>query len=131
MLDAAHAAMHLWSAIGSARHIANARLLLGQVHALLGNPRYAMPYAEAAHAYFDSNKGEPWKMAIPLAVLANAAHCAGDRTLHESSYRAAVALIADLPKGEDRAIIEATLNVVPKPDHRTTVHHPLSPQPPR
>jgi hypothetical protein len=80
-----------------------------------------MPYAEAAHAYFDSNKGEPWKMAIPLAVLANAAHSAANATLHESSYRAAVALMADLPKGEDKAIIEATLNVVPKPNHGRTV----------
>jgi hypothetical protein len=116
MLDAAHAAMHLWSSIGNARHLAHAHLLLGQVHALLGNPRYAMPYAELAHDYFNSNAGEAWEMAIPLAVLANAAHCAGNSALYESSYWAAAKLTANLPKGEDKTILEATLNVVPKPN---------------
>jgi hypothetical protein len=115
MLDAAHAAMHLWSTIGDARHCARARLLLAQVHALLGNPRYAMPYARSAHAYITSNPSEPWEIAMAQAVLASAAYSAGDAALHESNYRAAAALIAKMPDAEDRKVLEATLKVVPAP----------------
>jgi hypothetical protein len=50
MLDAAHAAMYLWSPFGTAANFAMARQLLGRVHALLGNTRYALPYAQAAYA---------------------------------------------------------------------------------
>lgn len=116
MLDAAHAAMHLWRAIGNDRNLALAELLLGQVHALLGSARFALPYAEAAHAYFTSNPSEPCDLAISHAVLANAAHCAGNSALYETSYRAASALIAKLPDGDDKAIVEQTMSVVPKPE---------------
>jgi hypothetical protein len=115
MLHAAHAAMHLWSAIGTARHFASAQLLLGQVHALLGNDRYALPYAQAAHDYFTANSSEPLQLAISFAILANAAHCAGNTALFEASYSAAVALGADVQNSQDKAIFEATMNGVPKP----------------
>jgi hypothetical protein len=84
-----------------------------------------MPYAQAAHTYFESNKGELWEMALPLAVLANAAHSAGNTMLHKSSYRAAVALIGNLPNGQNKTIVEATLNVVPVPDYDGTVSHSI------
>jgi hypothetical protein len=118
MLEAAHASMHLWSTIGTARNIALAQLLLGQVHALLGDARYALSYAEAAHTYFTSNPGEPWDVAISHAVLAGAAHCAGNATLHETHFGAALALIAQLPNGKEKAVLEATMKVVPKPNGR-------------
>lgn len=115
MLDAAHASMHLWSTIGNARNFALAQLLLGQVHALLGNARYALPYAEAAHSYLSANASEPWEVAMSHAVLAAAAYCAGNSTLHETNYCTALAIVAKLPDGQDKAIFAATMNVVPKP----------------
>lgn len=115
MLDAAHASMHLWSAIGTEHNVARAQLLLGQVHALLANARFALPYAQAAHAYFASNPTEPGEVAFSHAVLAAAAHSAGNSVLHETSYRAAVALIDKLPNKQEKANLEATLNVIPKP----------------
>jgi hypothetical protein len=115
MLDAAHAAMYLWSTIGTPRNIASAQLLLGQVHALLGNAHYAMPYAQAAHSYFTSNASDPWQVALSHAIQAAAAHCAGKPALHETHYSAALALSATLTNKEDMAIFEATMNVVPKP----------------
>lgn len=51
MLDAAHAAMYLWSTIGTELNLALAQSLLGQVHAFLGNSRFAMPYAQAARIW--------------------------------------------------------------------------------
>jgi hypothetical protein len=122
MLDAAHAAMYVWNAVGTTRNIAAAQVLLGQAHALLGNARYALPYAEAAHAYFMSNPSQPWELAFSHAVLASAAHCAGDSALYERNYTAALALIAKLPEGEDKALLEATMKVVPKPS--AEVSHP-------
>jgi hypothetical protein len=120
MLDAAHAAMHLWSTIGTAQNIAAAQQLLGQVHALLGNAEYAMKYAEAAHQYVTSAPNEPWQLAISTAILANAARCAGNSALYRSSYRTAEELIAAMPAGPDKAIVEATLKVVPKPPEGLT-----------
>jgi hypothetical protein len=108
--------MHLWSAIGTPRNLAMAQLLLGQVHALLGDARYALPYATAAHKYFSANSSEPWQVAMSHAILAGAAHCAGDSALHETHYAAASALVATLPNGEDRAIFEATMKIIPKPN---------------
>jgi len=114
MLHAAHAAMHLWSAVGTARHFASAQLLLGQVHALLGKAHYALSYAQAAHEYFIANSSEPLQLAISHAILANAAHCAGNPALFETNYAAAIALSANLRNTQDKAIFEATMNVVPK-----------------
>ena len=116
MLHAAHASAHLWSTVGNEHNLALGRLLLGQAHALLGNSRYAMSYAEAAHTYFTSRACEPWELAISHAVLANAAHCIGNRGLHEASYQTAAALISKLESQEDRKILAATLNVVPTPE---------------
>ncbi|HEY2780077.1 MAG TPA: hypothetical protein VGI90_04860 [Steroidobacteraceae bacterium] len=115
MLDAAHASMHLWSTIGTARNVASAQLLLGQVHALLANAQYALPYAQAAHVYFTSNPSEPGQVAFSHAVMAAAAHSAGNSALHETHYLAAIALIGKLPNKEEKANLEATLNVIPKP----------------
>jgi hypothetical protein len=115
MLDAAHAAMYLWSAIGTPGNFAMAQQLLGHVHALLGNARYALPYAQSAYDYFASHAGNPLQLAFSHAILANAAHCAGDPALHETHYSAAVALSAELPNAEDKVILEATMKVVPRP----------------
>jgi len=120
MLQAAHAAMYLWSAIGTPLNIALAQLLLGQVHALLGDARYAMSYAEAAHKYFSANAAEPWQAALSHAIFAAAAHCAGDSGLHERHYSAALALVATLPNAEDRAVFDATMKVVPRPRGRAS-----------
>ena len=115
MLNAAHASMHLWSTIGNDRNFALGHLLLGQVHALLGNPSYAMQYATSAHGHFTTKDGAPWEVAMAHAVLANAAHCSGNTALHESSYRTADELVAKLPYPEERQILLATMRVVPRP----------------
>ena len=115
MLDTAHAAMYLWTAIGTPRNLAGAQLLLGQVHALLGNARFALPYAQAAYDYHTANAAEPFQLAISHAILAAAAHCAGDFALHEKHYAAATTLAAALQNEADKKIFAATLDVIPKP----------------
>lgn len=115
MLDAAHAAAHLWRTIGNDKNFALRHLLLGQVHALLGNTSFAMSYATQAYAFLTTDGSQAWAVALTHAVLANAAHCAGKAALHVSHYQTAEMLIAALPAQEDRDILLATLRVVPKP----------------
>jgi len=115
MLNAAHASMHLWRTIGNDNNFALGHLLLGQVHALLGNAIYAMKYANLAYDYFTTKDSEPWEVAIVHAVLANAAHCAGVAELHAAHYETARQLIAGLSDPEEKDILLATLRVVPRP----------------
>jgi hypothetical protein len=115
MLNAAHASVHLWRTIGNDNNFALGHLLLGQVHALLGNAVYAMKYANLAYDYFTSKDSDPWEVAIVHAVLANAAQCAGMTALHESHYKMADELVAALSDPEEKDILLATLRVVPKP----------------
>jgi hypothetical protein len=115
MLNAAHASVHLWRTIGNDKNFALGQLLLGQVHALLGNATYAMNYANLAYDYFTTKDSDPWEVAIVHAVLANAAHCAGMASVHESHYRKAEELIAAFSDPEEKDILLATLRVVPKP----------------
>jgi hypothetical protein len=49
MLHAAHAAAHLWQAVGTEHHCALAQLLLAQVHALLGHPSLALSLTPMGH----------------------------------------------------------------------------------
>lgn len=116
MLNAAHASVHLWRTIGNDKNFALGKLLLGQVHALLGNATYAMDYASAAYDFFTSKDSDPWEVAIAHAVLANAAHCAGMNALHASHYKTADEIIAALSDPEEKDILLDTLRVVPKPD---------------
>lgn len=115
MLDAAHASAYLWHTIGNEKNFALGHLLLGQVHALLGNATYAVKYASAAFAFFAGQSSDPWEVAIAHAVMANASHCAGSAEQHHLHYATAEKLIAELPDPEERDILLATLRVIPKP----------------
>ena len=53
--------------------------------------------------------------ALAHAVAANVAAAQGQATAHAEHYRQAVAQVAALPDPEDRAILEATLRVLPVP----------------
>src|SRR5258705_10231139 len=73
MLHAAHAAMHLWSIVGTDNHKAHAIQLLAHVHALLGNADAASTYLAACSPYLSSPEREAWEAAIFHAVAANVA----------------------------------------------------------
>jgi hypothetical protein len=103
MLNAAHAAVYLWSTIGNAQNFALGELLLGQVHALLGNSGYATKYAKSAHDYFSGkDNAAQWELALSHAVLANAAHLACDLALHQARYQSARDMIENLADPEEK-----------------------------
>jgi len=58
MLHAAHAAMHLWSIVGTEDHKAHAAQLLAHVHALLGDADQAGRYLAACAPYLCSPQRE-------------------------------------------------------------------------
>jgi hypothetical protein len=115
MLHAAHAAMHLWSIVGTDHHKAHARQLLAHVHALLGDAEAASAYLAACASYLSSPVREPWEVAIFHAVAANVAAASRNAADHGRHYARARELIDALPDPEDKEILEATLAVVPSP----------------
>jgi len=114
MLHAAHASRHLWTSIGTAKNHALGDLLVAQVHALLRLGPSALRYARAAHGPLTAPDAEPWEVAFAHAVLAHAAHAAGDKALHREVHARAVAAAEPL-QGEDRQIFDATFRAVPVP----------------
>lgn len=115
MLGAAHAAALHWSKVGTDLHAARAQMLLGHVHALLGNGALAMHYADASFAYVASHDAPDWERAFAHAVLANAAAAAGNSALHARHHAIAGDIGLALPDAEERAIFEATFRRVPAP----------------
>lgn len=115
MLQAAHAAMYLWSIVGNAGNHAHAALLVAHVYALLKLPNPARHYLAQAEPFFLQQACEPWETACAVAVRAGVAAAAGESEVHASRYREAEELIAALPDPQDREILYATLRVVPQP----------------
>ena len=115
MLQAAHAAMYFWKIVGTEGNRAHAAQLLAHVYALLKLPGPAQHYLAQSEPVFLGRACEPWEQACAFAVKASVAAAAGQSEVHASSYRKAEQLIAALPSAEERKILDATLNVVPKP----------------
>ena len=113
MLHAAHAAMHLWSIVGTENHRAHAALLLAHVHALLGNADPATKYLAACAPHLSSPQRDAWEVAIFHSVAAGVAAADQDDGAHRRHYAKARQLIDALPDREDRDILQATLAVVP------------------
>jgi len=115
MLHAAHAAMHLWSIVGTDHHKAHALQLLAHVHGLLDNAVPAGTYLAACAPYLSSPDREAWETAMFHAVAANVAAASRNAPDHARHYARTRELIDALPDPEDKEILEATLAVVPSP----------------
>lgn len=121
MLHAAHAAACHWREIGTELHVARADLLLGLVHALLGNGVLAMNHGRRSYDYFITHPCPDWELAFAHAVLAHAAHTAGERELHGEHYAIAQRLGASIADAADRAIFQRTFIQVAVPEMRSNV----------
>lgn len=115
MLHAAHAAMHLWAIVGNEKNVAHAAQLLAHVHAFLGQAGTARAYLAQSAPLLASALAEPWERAFAHAVAAHVASAGGDAAGHRAHHLQAVALTAALPHPQDRAVLEATLRVLPAP----------------
>ncbi len=118
MLAAAEAVAAHWSNVGDELERARAAILLGQVHALLGDGKRASQYAREAFAFVTAHEDEDipaWQVAFAHAVMANAAAANNERSLHTTHYQRAKSLGAALTDDEERALFEATFRTVPVP----------------
>ena len=117
MLDAANAVADHWLKVDDELERARAAILLGQVHALLGNGRQALQYAREAFAYATDNEDDvpAWQVAFVHAVMANAAAANGEASLHKTHYERAKTLGGALTDDDERALFEATFRTVPVP----------------
>lgn len=115
MLHAAHAAALHWNDVGTQLNHMRATMLLGHVHALLGDGARAIRYAQESFDYVMAHDSPPWEVAFAHAVLANAASAAHDRALHARHFETALAEGSALPDAEERAIFEAMFKAVPEP----------------
>jgi len=115
MLHSAHAAALHWGKVGTELHKARATMLLGHVHALLGQGASGMRYARRSFSYVTSHDSPPWEVAFAHAVLANAAAAARETELHAKHYAIAKSLGSALPDAEEKSIFEAMFGVVPVP----------------
>ena len=114
LLNHAHGAALHWCAVGSPVNQNRARLLLALAHCRAGHAATAKHFATTVRAFNALNKTPHWEQALSAAVSAYAAAISGDATAHASHYANALTLVSALPEPEERAIVSATLAVVPK-----------------
>lgn len=115
MLNAAHASARHWAEAGTELNEMRAKLLLGEVHALLGFDETALVLSGEAREYFLNRSTEAWEIALVHAVCAHAAAAAGLTNAHKTSYKAAEKAIALIENEEDRKIVMETFAQVPAP----------------
>ena len=115
MLQAAHAAMYFWNIVGNASNKAHAAQLLAHAYATLKLPNPAAYYLAKSQPVFMAEAAEPWERALAHAVAANVACASGQAAVHAEHYRQASEQVAALSDAEERAILEATLRVLPVP----------------
>jgi len=116
MLDAAHTSALHWAVVGTELNHMRAKMLLAEVHALLGHGATAFAYAREMRKYFLGKADTPdWEIAFAHAVYAHAAHAAGELAQHRAAYQEAAAAVATVADQEDRATVLKTFRQVAAP----------------
>lgn len=115
MLNAAHASAFHWAIIGTELNQVRAKLLLGEVHALLGNGQTALAYARQNYDYIKSHDQPDWEVAFAHAVLAHAAYAAGEADLYQCQYAKARELGQAITDSQEKEIYFRTFNLIPGP----------------
>ena len=115
MLDAAHASALHWNAVGTELNRVRAKMLLAEVHSLLGLADSAMAYADEVRGYFIGRDAPDWEIAFVHAIHAHAAATAGDADTHRQSYEEARRAVEAIADDEDRKIVLDTFAHVPPP----------------
>lgn len=116
LLDASHASAHHWQAVGTELQQMRARMLLAQVHALLGLGPTAWVYAQDMQRYFLASTDTPdWELAFVHAIHAHAAAASGHSHAHAQSYQATQRALDAIADPQDRSIVDKTFRQVPAP----------------
>ncbi len=113
MLDAAHTAAFHWAACGTEQNVQRAKMLLAEVHTLLGLGDSALEYARGMHEYFLSQDTPDWEIAFAHCILAHAAHVAGDDDIYREAFADAKLALEKIADPEDKRIVRSTFDLVP------------------
>jgi hypothetical protein len=113
MLNAAHASAFHWAQVGTELNHARAKMLLGQVYAVLEQGNTALHYAQQSYDYLTTHEPPDWEIAFAHAILAHAAFATRDHRLHQQHYAKAKELGAAIKDSEDREIFFKTFNTIP------------------
>lgn len=113
MLNAAHASAFHWGKVGDELNQARGRMLLAHVHALVGDGKAALTSARQSHDYITAHNPPDWEIAFSYAILAHAAHAAGEADLHREYYAKAKELGEAIADPEDKKIFLATFKTIP------------------
>jgi hypothetical protein len=115
MLNAAHASAYHWQFAGTELNHMRAKMLLAEVHALLGLGETALAYAEEMRGFFTNRETEDWELAFTHGIYAHAAHAAGEAEAHRQAYNEAFHAFNSVEDEEERKILQMTFDHVPKP----------------
>jgi hypothetical protein len=115
MLNAAHASALHWSVVGNELNRMRARMLLAEVHALVGFGTSALALADQVRHYFLNRETDDWEIAFVHTIHAHGAAASGASDLHMDSYEAAQSAIDAIADEEDRRIVMQTFEQVPAP----------------
>ena len=127
LLRSAQVAMYLWNLVGNANQRAHATLLVAHAKALVGVGDSAPNLYVRARTALQNNDSPVWERALLAAVGANVAATHGDTVAHQENHKQAVVLTQTIKDDEERAIIEATLRVVPIPPFTNMTSAPRRP----
>ena len=116
MLHAAHAAAFHWAKIGTEINQIRAAMLLGYVHALVGDGQRALVYAQESYDYITTHDQPDWEVAYAHAVLANAGLADGDTGLYQQHISKAQELGQAIGDPQDKEIFFTTFNQIPGPN---------------
>ena len=101
--------------VGARLNPARAKMLLGHVHAALGAGPTAKACSQESHDDLAVHAPADGEIAFAHAVLAHAAHAAGETALHQQLDAKAAQLGQATADPEDREIFLRTLQCTPGP----------------
>ena len=116
MLSAAQASLYHWMLVGNTLNQIRAKMLVAEVHALLGLGDTALPLAIEVSEFFAEHDCPDWEEAYVAAIEAHAASVAGDAERHRESYQRASGLFHAIADPDDKAVVEETFRLVPRPN---------------
>lgn len=115
MLAAAHASLFHWSVIGTELNHMRAKMIVAEVHALLGMGHTSYMYAKEMYDYYTNRETLDWELALTYAVFAHAAHVSGDYELHGKACQDALDALDVIDDQSDRDVVIRTFSLVPAP----------------
>ena len=115
MLTVAHASAFHWSVAGEKCQHLRAKMLLAEVHALLGFGVSALSLAEEVRTDLLSQDTPDWEVAYIYTVHAHATWVAGHRDVYRVAYERARAAIEAVVDDASRRMVKIIFNQIPFP----------------